>query len=294
MTDGEDTPEASFSGEDVVTIERLVRVRWLLSHPLRVRITAALLLYEDIEESPSPAELSLYLHAPKHAVAEQLGLMRHQGAVEGDFWLRDAAGGSVKLVSAISSALTHIAEALGPPPANIPAAPRDELPKQEDSHLRAPTADDLLAHSYVLLRRQGGGLRRHKQALLAFAEMLADPMRIDILLELLLMQQATTTEIVEALEQHRTAPENQPRGADPHRDSEPPVDAASVGDQVRVLADGYAILPVPRRRERWTVSGPMRSALGGTLNYLQAVRDLDDASTPRDPRPAGPIDPEFN
>ena len=297
MTDDDERREhaPSAAGPDLVVHERLLRLRWLLEHPLRLRLTIALLLFSYQDASPRISQLAEFLAEPQDTVLEQLNLMRHQGAVAGSFWLdeRLVDTGTVQLVPALSGTLPLIADALGPPPSTLPSAPPLLDHDEEDRHLRVPSGDDLIAHAYYLLR-QRGKLGKTTTMIVTLGQLLAHPLRIEILVQLIRLQGATTDELVSAIEEDHAMAERLAKQQNPNRILRPSPTASDIGNRVRELADHCAIVPVPHRSGQWAVSDPMRSVFTGIHEYLVAIRELDGASLSGPPDLQLPGDPDLN
>ena len=285
----------SAAGPDLVVHERLLRLRWLLEHPLRLRLTIALLLFSYQDASPRISQLADFLGESQGTVLEQLNLMRHQGAVSGSFWLdeRLVDTGTVQLVPALSGTLPLITDALGPPPSTLPPAPQPVDHDKEDRHLRVPSGDDLIAHAYYLLR-QRGELGKTTSMIVSLGRLLAHPLRIEILVQLIRLQGATTDELVSAIEEDHARAERLAKQQNLHRVSRPSPTASDIGNRVRELADHCAIVPVPHRSGQWNLSDPMRSVFTGIHEYLVAIRDLGDASLTAPPDLQLPGDPDLN
>lgn len=277
-------------------IERLSRIRWLLAHAVRIRIAAFLLDRTlDGDTSVRVEELFEGVRVPAEKVVEQLRFMRHQGAVTGDFWVHDeiVREGSVGLVPSLFEYLLAAADTIGPPPLPVPSGP-STYTAADKPPTAAPTGDDLLAHAYFMLRHEETDVRAHKDALMGLGAALADPLNIDILIELWLGEHGTTGDVVERLEAHRLSIEQRRQNEDPNHIAGLPIDRALIGGRLRELGDLFVIEPVPRQAGDWTITDPMRKALGGFLPYLQARRRLADAAKPEGPHHPSRDEPGLN
>jgi DNA-binding transcriptional ArsR family regulator len=259
---GDPQPPAEGGDEDPELIKRLSRLARVLGDPLAVRIAAALV---DLRQA-SPVILSRLLREPLDEVARKVRTMQSQGAVEVTKWVpeRTILESFVALRPSLRDALPAIAYDL--------VGEADRLPPSEQQFVAGPSREELAMFSYYLVVRSlGPKLGEHRDALVNVGRVLSNELRVRILFHLVVHEHAGSKRIAQELG----------------------VSQSLAGRHIRHLAEVYVIRPVAGRPGEWTVTDPMKRALGGFYEYLITLREMEAAATPSPDAP-GDSDADHN